>query len=375
MYRDSTNNGYRVIYIEDNKKKSKFFRNKEDAENFEKTLTEEQKLNKKRGRKKQNKLLVSNIVKEYLLFLNNDRLKESTNIRYQQIANNAITKTGLENKQIDHLTSDDFNNALHQLAANGYSESVIKKVRRFYINLYDYALMKYSSKKGIRFSHISIKKLLKMPSSNDIKSEKEIYYLDENEYNVFIKYCCKNSLNERIYRFNYLYLLMLYTGIRVGELLALRWNDIDFRNNQCSITKSLTSHKSVTTGDYEVVDTKNRKNRIITLNSEALQTLKGWKTSQKKKNDFFENGLICIYDNRNISQNMLYKDLALITQKLKIEKNITPHSLRHTFATAYIAGYNNTQPGDIEKLSRYLGHSSVEVTRAKYVHAPEVCTL
>ena len=286
MYRDSSNNGYRVLYIENNKKRSKFFKDKEYAEKFEKSLSKDQKSNKKRGRKKQNKLLMSNIVEEYLTFLNNDRLKESTNLRYKQIADNALKVIDSDKKQINHLTSEDFNNALNQLAADGYSESVIKKVRRFYINLYDYAVMKYVSKRGIRFNHSSISKLVKMPSKDDIKEEKEIYYLDENEYNVFIKFCNETS-EERIYRFNFLYLLMLYTGIRVGELLALRWNDIDFSNNQCSITKSLTSHKSVATGYYGVVKTKNRKNRIITLNNEAIEALNKWKTIQKKKNDFF----------------------------------------------------------------------------------------
>lgn len=380
MYHDSNRNVFRAEYWENGKHRTKAFKVKEDALSFEASLPEENRKPKRRTRKKQNKLLLNNIVEEYIIFINDDRLKESTLNRYRQTAINAIyafKEINKIDKQINALSSDDFNAALKILADKKYSESTIKKVLNFYTKLYDYALDKYSSKRGIKFRHNNgIEKLLKMPLSSEIKAKKEIVFLNKDEYYTFKDYC-EDGPDVRIRRFAPLFLFLLTTGMRIGELLALKWSDIDFSNNRCSITKSLSNHKSKTTNDYEVVATKNRKNRVLTLYNDAINAIKKWRDIQISKDLYDPNGFICIEEDSNhLTQNMLYKDLKIVTKSLDINCDVTPHSLRHTFATAYVENYSGSkEPVDTYKLSEYLGHSSEEVTRVYYVHAPKVVSL
>lgn len=157
--------------------------------------------------------------------------------------------------------------------------------------------------------------------------------------------------------------LSLFTGIRIGELCALRWSDIDLTNSTMTINKTMSRI-------YETYDSKTSKTKIIidspkTSSSERIIPLPSSlvkeiiKRRQNIKNDetFFLTGT-----NDFIEPRTYYSKYKKILEANSIQ-SYSFHALRHTFATNCIErGF------DAKTLSEILGHSSVKVTLERYVH-------
>lgn len=153
-------------------------------------------------------------------------------------------------------------------------------------------------------------------------------------------------------------LLCLYTGLRVGELLALEWNDIDFVSRRISITK--TCADKWIEGDYKkVIDSPktNSSVRIIPLPVQLMPYLKALK--KRCKSSFVISGT----GGKEISVRSYQKTFDGVLKKLNIPHRGF-HSLRHTFATrALECGM------DVKSLSKVLGHKSSVVTLNRYAHS------
>ncbi|MCL2177205.1 MAG: site-specific integrase [Firmicutes bacterium] len=156
-------------------------------------------------------------------------------------------------------------------------------------------------------------------------------------------------------------LLVLYTGIRIGELCALRWDKIDFYNNTMKITRSLkrvsrdNSTSKTTIIECEPKTKKSR--RTICLPDFLRDMLK--KLKSESNSDFvisMKSGKFV--DTRTMQ--MLYKKLL---ESAGVEYS-NFHTLRHTFATR--AAELNTDP---KTVSETLGHSSVAITLNLYTHS------
>lgn len=152
-------------------------------------------------------------------------------------------------------------------------------------------------------------------------------------------------------------LLTLYTGLRIGELLALEWLDIDFKKGEIYVTKSC--HDSKKDGKYcricEEPKTETSK-RIIPIPKQLLPMLK--EINRKNKSRWVVgNG------EKIISIRSYQYSFALMLKHLNIPHRGF-HSLRHTFATRAIeCGM------DVKTLSEILGHKNPTVTLNRYVHS------
>ena len=153
-------------------------------------------------------------------------------------------------------------------------------------------------------------------------------------------------------------LLCLYTGLRIGELLALEWTDIDFEKREISISK--TCHDSTDeNGKYcRFVNAPKTTTsmRVIPFPKQLLPLLR----ETKKKNG----SKYVVGDGEKIISVRSYQR----TFELLLKKNGIPHkgfhSLRHTFATRAIeCGV------DVKTLSEILGHKNPTITLNRYAHS------
>lgn len=155
----------------------------------------------------------------YITTYKSASLKQSSLTRDYGILNNQI-KPSIGEIKLSKLTSMDIQSQLiNKLKDKNYSLSTIHKA---------YTLLNEAMKQAIQDSKIIINPCtgIKLPSKNVI-IPKKIEVLDDDEISLFIKAAMlqttKNSLA---------ILIVLYTGLRVGELCALRWEDLDYVNKK-----------------------------------------------------------------------------------------------------------------------------------------------
>ena len=154
------------------------------------------------------------------------------------------------------------------------------------------------------------------------------------------------------------YYLELTTGLRLGEILALEWEDLDVKNKTLSITKQVQRIDG--TLQAETPKTKNSI-RTIAISSDCATALAKLKMRQAK-------GTTLMFPSPETGT---YRDQNAVTRKFKrmlrragLPQEVRFHDLRHTCATIALE-----EGVEIKALSSMLGHSDVAFTMNTYVHA------
>ena len=148
-------------------------------------------------------------------------------------------------------------------------------------------------------------------------------------------------------------ILCLYSGLRIGELIALQWSDIDFVKGVLTVSKSCHDGKDGLVIDEPKTATSRR---VIPLPKQLLPILKG----VKKRSD---SPFVVSANGKPVSVRSYQRSFELLLKKLKIPHKGF-HSLRHTFATrALECGM------DVKTLSEILGHKNPTVTLNRYAHS------
>ena len=159
--------------------------------------------------------------------------------------------------------------------------------------------------------------------------------------------------------------LILNTGLRMGEALALRWSDINFEEKTLSVTKNLITVKNrkKTGPRYKLIlqdkPKTEKSKRIIPLNSAAMKALEDLKTAVGYNPDGF---IIHTKKGTPIAPRTFEQTLELMCRAAGIRR-VGVHSLRHTYATRLFE-----KRVDIKVISELLGHSSTEITYNVYIH-------
>lgn len=186
---------------------------------------------------------------------------------------------------------------------------------------------------------------------NEIK--KEMLYYELDEYQKFI-----SVEDDIVYRglFNTLY----FMGLRKGELRALTWKDIDFKNKTININKQIPSMYGV--NDWKFTPTKNKKSeRILPMNNIIYNDLNEIYEINSKYSNFNKNWFV-FRDILPIAKSSIL-DRKKRNVKLSGVKYIRTHDFRHSCASLLI---NNG--ANVVLVSEYLGHSDVEETLNTYSH-------
>lgn len=153
-------------------------------------------------------------------------------------------------------------------------------------------------------------------------------------------------------------LICLYTGLRLGELLALEWKDIDFDVGTLNVNKSCYYGVGAT-GKYErITDIPKTvsSRRTIPIPDKILLLLKSLKKRSKSK-------YVVSNGEKPINMRSYQKTFALMLIQIGVPHKGF-HALRHTFATRAIeCGM------DVKTLSEILGHKNASITLNRYVHS------
>ncbi len=186
------------------------------------------------------------------------------------------------------------------------------------------------------------------------KKKNDITYFTIKEQETIEKYL-QDNMNIK----NLAILVALYTGVRIGELCALKGTDIDFVNNTVSINKTVQRVKDTdgTNRTKLIVGIPKTQNslRVIPVQPFIIKLLKSYVSNQEN--------YIFTGNDKPKDPRTLEKYFENLLKKLDI-KLINFHALRHTFATRL-----REQKVDIKVISKLLGHSDWKITQEIYVHA------
>lgn len=162
----------------------------------------------------------------------------------------------------------------------------------------------------------------------------------------------------------------LNTGMRIGELRALLWNDVDLVQRTIRVRASASNVRS----DHSVGDPKSRAGfRSITIPADTVESLKAHRDRQGTHPVRIDRAEQCgglvfasdvgtVIDQRNLTRR--FKELVL---KAGV-KRITFHGMRHTHATLLLL-----EGVDLKTVSTRLGHASIQITADTYLHVlPEL---
>lgn len=238
----------------------------------------------------------------------------------------------------------------------GLGFKTVKNIRGVLSSAYEYAVENnYVKENPVSRSRMplfphSIKN--DVPEYNAQQVRKLLLYAKEHESHIYI-----------------FLLLVLYTGLRKGELLALTWEDIDYDKKLLNVNKSRTGSRKNVTMQITTPKTKS-SNRKIPINDFVIGELKAEKQRQEDYAKLLGNG----YDKSHnfIVRTVLGKPYVNLSAINRVVNRLTenaglPHCTIHGFRHS-VASILDDNGVPIQDISVLLGHESVNTTERIYIN-------
>ena len=258
---------------------------------------------------------------------------------------------------IEKLTHSQIQKMVNSLSDSGLSYSTVKKAYEAVSACVRYYRIKTSTSfnpcEGITLPE------QKRKESSDIR-----FFTDEERKLIVNEATRKFSNGVSAYRLGWAYVLLLYSGLRVGELCALTWKDIDFEERTIKVYKNAV--------EYAERD-DNGKSRSVLKTQNSTKTRSGMRTlpmTQKAFDALSElhkvtgkyEYIITSSNGQRIRPSRLGQTFSLILSAIDMYR-VGLHTLRHTFATML---FNNGC--EVKVVSDLLGHSNTKITENIYIH-------
>ena len=252
---------------------------------------------------------------------------------------------------IDHMA---YQSLITNLSAAGYSRNYVESIHHSLSLIFKYA------KKSNRIFDIPCQDV-KFKKEYDSKEDKLDNFLERNELSEFLA-LAKSSERYDDYIF---FLTLALTGLRIGELMALRWEDINLDKKFLRVRHTLYNPNN-TENEFQLISPKTKKSkRVIHLANKLQKALISYKNFvetnfkiQTEDNFVFFRG-----DYKPLTNTHSRNRLVALTKKWGYKKKITLHSFRHTFTSLLIE--ENLSILDVSNL---LGHVDTSITIKVYAH-------
>ena len=207
-----------------------------------------------------------------------------------------------------------------------------------------------------------------IPKESNIKVKtREQFALSEEEIEIFkqaaLLKCQKDGLVR--HRDAVVLVIMIATGLRIGEALALQWEDVHLDEGYIHIHRTL---QTGLIGDEKtrVKDgTKTNAERMLPVN-DNIKNYFGMLQEYDRYHGSHSPLVVCTRVSTPQGPANLGRALARLVKRAGLSEDITPHTLRHTFGSALIR-----KGVGVEVVSRLMGHANIMVTYTKYIHGIE----
>ena len=308
-----------------------------------------------------NETTISDLLKNYIdNKYNGNIIIEATYLRNLATLN-IIKRLDISNMPIIKVKNNDISKDLLKLT--DYSNSTISKIKRLISKAFDIAI----TQNIITTNPFKVDDLIIKVKSNKINKKIEALTLEEQ--NLFL-----NELSHTDDKYKNIFYIALYTGMRIGEILALKKEDIDLKNRIIKVSKTITKDKNdrpilgETTKTYNSLRDVPIIKPLFPILSDLISEVDNYLflynnsfISPATINAHFKklcknaNIKVFINPNKTVYTNNEIKKVNLKTS------SVNTHMLRHTFATRCIESGMNALV-----LSKILGHKKIEITLNVY---------
>ena len=193
--------------------------------------------------------------------------------------------------------------------------------------------------------------------------KKEISPLDEDQITQFLKAI-------RGHKFEDLFIVTLFTGMRKAEVMGLTWDCVDLNRATILVNKQLQQVRGGH-GEYRIATTKNGKGRLITVAPFIVQTLRKVRHRQLANRlqygECYEDSGFVFTDElgHHLKSHTVYINYKKIVKQLGLDESRF-HDLRHSYAVAAIRSGD-----DIKTVQEHLGHATASFTLDVYGHVTD----
>lgn len=307
-------------------------------------------------------MIFSAVAKEWLARYSDSVKVSSVRIRENEIAH---LNHYFEMLPINTIKKRAYQSALTDLKKRGYAENTISGVHGTGRMIFQYAV-EFDLITDDPTAHAKVPKT--QQTVEDIEQEEDVpSYLEKEQLALFLKTAQEKGMEDDYE----IFLTLAYTGMRAGELCALKEKDLDSKENTIRITKTYYNPKN-NIKEYDLLPPKTKTSiRTLEVDPLVIKALDRRINKQKPikmkfRKTYHDKGFVFTGDKYlgyPIYIKFIENRMARLLKLSGLQEDLTPHSLRHTHTSLLAeAGVS------LEAIMERLGHTDDDTTRKVYLH-------